>query len=226
MKQIAFLFLVTAYSLFLRPAEASGQGSFIAKKSTLSVVLDPGHGGRDSATRVDGFQEKHLVLSVSKEIFKYLDKEGFKVIMTRDTDEFISLSNRASITGDVFISLHANTVADTIGESVRSSIKGMEIYTSKLMENGPELLMKSKTLATVLKSELGLLQGIGLRGVKQKSLAVLDKNQSPAVLVELGFLSNKEDLAFLTNSDNYRQIAVAFVKALKAYQSLSAKNTY
>ena len=190
------------------------------------VVLDPGHGGRDSATRADGFQEKHLVLSIAKEVRNYLEEHGFEVIMTRDSDEFISLSDRAAIKGDVFISLHANTVADTIGESVRSSIKGMEVYTSKSMESGSEILDKSKALAGALQYELGFLQGIKLRGMKQKSLAVLNKNQSPAILVELGFISNKEDLAFLTNHDNYKQIAEAFVRAVKAYQMANGQSSF
>lgn len=183
------------------------------------VVLDPGHGGKDSVTRANGFYEKDIVLDIAKEIKDHLNKNGFEVIMTRESDEFISLSDRAAVSGDVFISLHANSVADTIGPSVRSMIKGMEIYTGKNSQNNSELKTRSKALASIFQIQLSALDGISSRGIKEKQLAVLTQNQSAAILIELGYLTNEEDLAFLTSKDNYKQIAEAFSKALKAYQS-------
>jgi N-acetylmuramoyl-L-alanine amidase len=183
----------------------------------LHVILDPGHGGRDSATRADGYQEKNIVLSIGTEIKNHLIKSGFKVTMTRETDQFISLSERAATKGDVFISLHTNTVADTIGLGIRSMIKGIEIYTSSTMVSGSDILDQSKMLATIFKEQLSEMGGIRMRGTKEKYLAVLAKNQSPAILIELGFISNPDDLAFLTNPANYKSIARAFDKALKVY---------
>lgn len=183
------------------------------------VVLDPGHGGRDSATRAGAISEKHLVLSIAKAVKTRLEQEGFDVVMTRERDEFVSLSQRALVKGDVFISLHANTVADTVGEGIRSMIKGMEIYTTNHMERSEEYSGKSKRLALAFQQQLAELRGINLRGIKEKSLAVLNQNQSPAILIELGFISNKEDLAFLINHLNYPNIASAFVKAIKIYRS-------
>jgi N-acetylmuramoyl-L-alanine amidase len=183
------------------------------------VVLDPGHGGKDSVTRSNGFYEKDIVLNIAKEIKDHLSKNGFDVIMTRESDEFIPLSERAVVRGDVFISLHANSVADTIGPSVRSMIKGMEIYTGKNMQSDNTLIARSKTLAAVFQEQLAGLEGISSRGIKEKQLAVLNQNQSAAILIELGYLTNEEDLAFLTNKENYKQIAEAFSRALKAYQS-------
>lgn len=185
------------------------------------IVLDPGHGGRDSVTRAEGVYEKDIVLTIAKEIRSHLEKNGFEVIMTRSTDEFVPLWERAMIKGDVFISLHANSVADTIGPSVRSMIKGMEIYTGKSSDVDTVLMNKTQILAAKFKEQLTGLQGINCRFVKQKSLAVLNKNRSAAILIELGFLTNPEDLAFLTNKNNYQQIADAFVNAIKAYQLAS-----
>ena len=183
------------------------------------VVLDPGHGGKDSATRAGAIYEKHLVLSIAKVVKTRLEQEGFDVVMTRDQDEFVPLSQRALVKGDVFVSLHANTVADTVGEGIRSMIKGMEIYTAKPVERGQDSPERSKLLAMAFKQQLSELRGINLRGIREKSLAVLNQNQSPAILIELGFISNQEDLAFLINHLNYPHIATAFVNAIKIYRS-------
>lgn len=212
---ILFLMSNTALAQSLQNQESNS----IGMSKAFRVVLDPGHGGKDSVTRAGGFYEKDIVLSIAKEIKDHLNKNGFEVIMTRESDEFISLSDRAAVSGDVFISLHANSVADTIGPSVRSMIKGMEIYTAKNTQNDSALIARSKFLATLFQRQLSDLEGINSRGIKEKQLAVLNQNQSAAILIELGYMTNEEDLAFLTKKENYQQIAEAFCKALKAYKS-------
>ena len=209
--RLALLLLLTANFV-------SGQSPPLQSK--FKVVLDPGHGGRDSVTRANGYSEKNIVLTIALEIKKQLQERGFDVVMTRDSDFFIALEDRAAIKGDLFISLHANSVADSIGPSVRTMIKGIEIYVDERMRNSLHL-EKSKSFASVLHKHLSLLQGIKPRsGVKQKPLAVLSSNQSPAVLVELGFLTNLEDLAFLTNEASYKKMATAFCEAIVAYRDL------
>ncbi len=180
--------------------------------TTLSVVLDPGHGGRDSVTRGGNVLEKNLVLDVSKEIKLKLLQEGFDVKMTREDDSYIPLPERATTQGDVFISIHANAVADSIGPSVRSMIKGMEIYVPLEANNRTILLAKA------LEQNLRLLKGISVRGIKKKSLAVLETNKSTAILIELGFLSNEDDLAFLTNKENQALIGQAFANGIKDFR--------
>ena len=181
---------------------------------SFKVVIDPGHGGRDSVTRAGNILEKNLVLDISLAIKEQLQKNGIEVVLTRETDEFLSLSSRAAIPGDIFVSIHANAVADSIGPSVRSMIKGMEIYTS-VSEN----LVKSTLLATAFKSHFSSLPGLSFRGIKRKKLAVLNRD-SPSILIELGFLSNEEDLAFLVNRSNHQQIAGAFIRAVKEYRKV------
>ena len=148
---------------------------------------------------------------------RILELAGYEVLMTRTNDEYISLSERTYIQGDVFISLHANMVADSIGPSVRSMIKGMEIYTSPSMKN-QKLVNESSLMAKSFEKNLKMLHGINVRGVKKKNLAVLDNNSSAAILIELGFLSNEEDLAFLSDKSNYVKIATAIKNAVKHYQ--------
>ena len=92
-----------------------------------TVVVDPGHGGRDpGATGVGGLREKDVNLSIAKRLAKRLEARGFKVVLTRKDDRSLSLEERTAIAesagGDVFISIHANS-------SRRSKTRGIEIYT-------------------------------------------------------------------------------------------------
>jgi N-acetylmuramoyl-L-alanine amidase len=97
-------------------------------------------------------------------------------------------------------------------------IKGIEIYSETNMTGGETLVKKSQLLATTFKSSLAALTGISLRAVKQKPLAVLRENRSPAILIELGYLSHPVDLDFLKDGNNDQQLAEAFFKALNAFQ--------
>jgi N-acetylmuramoyl-L-alanine amidase len=212
------IILRLALLLLLAASFVSGQSQPLQNK--FKVVLDPGHGGRDSVTKANGYSEKNVVLTVALEIKKQLQEKGLEVLMTRDSDVYITLEDRAALKGDLFISLHANSVADSIGPSVRTMINGIEIYVDGRMRNSLHL-QKSKSFASVLHKHLSQLQGIKPRsGVKQKPLAVLSNNQSPAVLVELGFLTNLEDLAFLTSEASCKKMATAFCEAIIAYRDL------
>ncbi|WP_207421300.1 N-acetylmuramoyl-L-alanine amidase family protein [Desertivirga brevis] len=214
-----FSFFLIFYLLIVGYYPSFGlQSKWEAPGPGLRVVLDPGHGGRDSATKVDSFYEKDVVLNIAHEVKAQLQARGHQVIMTRETDVFIPLTERAKVKGDIFISLHANTVPERIGPSVRSMIKGIEIFTEGNMPDAI-LIDKSKKLAGCLWNSLNDVEGMNVRGnVKQKSLAVLRYNSTPAVLIELGYLTNKEDLGFLTNLYCYKDIAAAICNALDEYR--------
>jgi N-acetylmuramoyl-L-alanine amidase len=92
-----------------------------------TVVVDPGHGGRDpGATGIGGLREKDVNLSIAKRLAKRLEGRGFEVVLTRDDDRSLNLEERTAIAesagGDVFISIHANA-------SRRAKTRGIEIYT-------------------------------------------------------------------------------------------------
>jgi len=92
-----------------------------------TIVVDPGHGGRDpGATGVGGIREKNVNLAIAKRLAKRLEERGFEVVLTRDRDQTLDLEERTAIAesagGDVFISIHANA-------SRRKNARGIEIYT-------------------------------------------------------------------------------------------------
>lgn len=185
----------------------------VGTKKKLKVVLDPGHGGKDNATRVAGIYEKDLTLEVAKEIRKVLQERGFKVILTRETDEFVSLYTRAKVQGDIFISLHANSIPN--GNMNRN---GMEIHVGSTMDQGSPLLNRSVRLAQVFHNELRKMDDIQLNeAIFKQSLVVLRANVSPAILVELGYMSHPDDLKFMTDKSSQRKIADAFAEAISAY---------
>jgi len=215
-KLLPVFFCLFLSSLFLTKVLGSDLAG--VKPGRFRVVLDPGHGGRDSATKAEGFYEKDVVFNIALETKKQLEAKGFEVILTRTDDTFIPLTDRPKIKGDAFISLHANTVPERIGPSVRSMIKGIEIFTESTMSD-TKVLEESKLLASHLWNSLNDVEGMNVRGnVKQKPLAVLRNNESPAVLIELGYLTNKEDLAFLTDRYCYQRIADALCSAIEEYR--------
>lgn len=174
------------------------------------VVIDPGHGGQDpGAVSNDGVKEKDVVLSVGLELAKLLQKEGYKVVMTRDADYYITLSDRAQLANnlqaDAFISIHVNA-------AVNSTAKGIETFyhytpqdwrSSILAPNLQQALMES------LKSQN--------RGVKQADFHVVRETTMPSVLVELGFISNNEDKSMMINPSFPLQTAEALLKGITTF---------
>ena len=98
-------------------------------RSHRLVVIDAGHGGHDSGAQCAGKQEKDLVLQVVKKLYSAFKREGYRVYLTRGSDRFLTLGQRTQIAdkkdADVFISIHANAIAD---KSRFESVEGIETY--------------------------------------------------------------------------------------------------
>lgn len=158
-----------------------------------TIVIDAGHGGHDSGARSRrGTLEKDVNLAVARRLERNMRLAGFRTVMTRNSDTFIPLQQRTRISNAqrnaIFVSLHFNW-------SPRSSIRGVESYY-----HDPY----GRSLAQVVQREL---RAAGLspdRGVKHARFHVLRHNRNPAVLLELGFLSNRREDA-LARSPAYRQ---------------------
>ena len=156
-----------------------------------TIVIDPGHGGKDPGATGGGVREKDIALNVAKKIGAFLEAKGCTVMFTRETDIFVELSDRArmanSANANLFVSVHCNSVRDN------ARATGMEVYHYTRASEA------SKRAACVIYDKLLPVCGLRGRGVKAKDLAVLRETAMPAVLVELGFISNPNDRAKLTN---------------------------
>lgn len=173
------------------------------------IVLDAGHGDHDSgAVGVTGKLEKDLNLSLILKVEALLKKvSGVKVVLTRDDDTFVTLTDRAKIANelgaDVFISIHAN--------SASSSASGTETYYYKNQD---------KALATIIHKHLVSATGFKDRKVKPGNLSVLRNTKMPASLLEIGFLSNKTEEAAMFEEDFQNRVAQGIVDGIKEYLNL------
>lgn len=198
-----------------------------------TVVIDPGHGGKDGGTRsvVNGQLEKHYTLDWGLRLYWLLATNGWKVILTRTNDVDMSLAERVAVAeeanADLFLSLHFNS-----GLANRE-LNGVETYCltptglpSSLVRDYeddvtqvyPNNAYDDRNFQTALRLHRGLLQWTGAadRGVRRaRFMGVLRGQNRPAVLIEGGYLSNPRE-ATLISTPAYRQsLAVALAKALE-----------
>lgn len=194
-------------SEYLKDYNSSNSGSNLVPSKTLyskvKVVVDAGHGGTDPGAVGNGYKEKDIVLSISQKVNNKLKSLGFKTVMTRNTDTYITLSNRYSIANnnkaDLFVSVHAN--------SSTSSASGVET-----------LYKNSKTFANLIQNEMIKETGAKSRGLKYRSdLAVLNGTKMPSALVEVGFISNATEASKIGNNAYQEKLAVGIVNGIAKY---------
>ncbi|HMG88823.1 MAG TPA: M56/M15 family metallopeptidase [Chryseolinea sp.] len=175
----------------------------------LVIVVDAGHGGNDQGvSAVGGLTEKELTLSIARRIQQAGEARNVKVILTRTDDQALSLADRIQISNrhnaDLFISIHANFNAQNTAAS------GIEAVISEQNAKFEE----SKAWSDKLVKELTGLSGVNVNSVMTADFYVLSKNSIPAVLLELGYLSNKTDIAYLADQKNQELISQRIISAI------------
>ncbi|ANU23565.1 SH3 domain-containing protein [Planococcus donghaensis] len=183
--------------------------TIVRKKGTLNgltIVLDPGHGGNDGGTvGVRKTQEKELTLKTAEILSHHLNAAGAEVVMTRQSDTYVDLRTRVSGShqagADAFISIHYDATDD-------SSVSGFTSYYQHDYQ---------KELAEYLNAELGKKLTLHDRGVQHGNYLVLRENKQPAVLVELGFLSNFNEERVLTSKQFREQAALGLYTGIINY---------
>lgn len=176
-------------------------------KGRVVVLIDPGHGGKDpGAIGLGGLQEKNVILPISKQIVEILKKQGVQVVLTRDSDYFVDLAPRVAIAervdADLFVSIHANAMPAN-----RSDISGLETY---YFSSGERL---ARTI------HASVLQNVNVRDrrVRKARFYVLRKSSMPSVLVEVGFVTGREDSPRLGTSAYQNQMADAIARGILQY---------
>ena len=185
------------------------------------IVIDPGHGGRDPGAQYGGLQEKSLNLDIALRLKKTLSTKGCKVILTRETDKdfftpgFVQgrMAKRAELNqriglatannADLFISLHANSFPQ------RSSY-GMETYYH--LKSAP-----GKALAERIQNRLLTVQKDNKRQAKAGDYYLINQTKMPAVIVEVGFISNPRERAMLSKDAYKDSIATAIAEGIEEY---------
>src|SRR6059058_4265922 len=226
---------------FTRPTEPGPPQEEVAPLRTL--VLDAGHGGHDSgAVGPTGLLEKELVLDVTRRAAKLAEERlGVKVLLTRDADAFVALRDRTSFANraraDLFVSIHANAhrQAMTDGEArqVAAQENGVVQLESPAGRGGAtkdivktilwdlaqsEFQTESSRLAEIVHDSMTQSLRIGNRGVKQAAFYVLGGAAMPAILIEIGFLTNPKAERRLKEASYRDEIARAIVAGLAEYK--------
>jgi len=190
-----------------------------------TVFLDPGHGGSETGAAYFGVKEKDLNLTVSLMVKQKLEKLGYNVIISRTNDKYIDLYDRARMANasgaDIFVSIHHNALGNSGAYGIESyHYKYDPDYPSKInqaMHNDPERMRNSIKLTAAIHSELIEDTGAYDRGVRSESFAVIRETTMPATLLELGFMSNANEIKQLTNRAYQNTLAEAIAQGIDDY---------
>ncbi|MBM6690504.1 N-acetylmuramoyl-L-alanine amidase [Fusobacterium mortiferum] len=213
-------------------------------KKQYTIAIDAGHGGKDpGAIGFNKYYEKNIALAVAKYLRDDLKKD-FNIVMTRDSDVFVTLGERPRIANrakaDMFISIHVNS-------AVKNTLSGMEVFyfskksspyaeriaafensvgdkygekTSNIVQIMGELAYKKNqeiSIGFAKKTSAALAKGLGMkdRGIHGANFAVLRGFNGPGVLVELGFINNKDDINKLINANSQKKMAQEIAKMVR-----------
>ncbi len=245
---------IVLYLFFFSPLQVSGQNG----TKITTIVIDPGHGGKDPGASGKHSEEKNITLAVALKFGHDIREhmKDVKVVFTRTTDRFIPLYERAKIASDhhadLFVSIHCNSNpshgpygAETYVMGLSKTRENMDVAEKEnkaiLYEdnrsskydgfnlNSPQsyinlslfqnvYLKQSLQFAHDVEQELKSAAGMRERGVYQAGFLVLWQTTMPSVLVELGFLSNPRDEAYLMSKKGQANLAYGLYLAFKKYK--------
>jgi len=175
--------------------------------SRIVVMVDPGHGGKDpGAVGIGGLREKDVILPIAQEVAALLEKQGVQAVLTRNSDYFVDLAPRVTmaerVNANLFVSIHANAISLS-----RPDVNGLETY----------YFSSGQRLAQTIHNNILQTVTIQDRGVRRARFYVLRKTSMPAVLVEVGFVTGRDDSAKLNDPNHRSQTAQAIARGILQY---------
>src|SRR5881275_506724 len=195
------------------------------------VILDPGHGGQDSGAMADNVLEKDLTFDVAQRVARLLGAQGISTLLTRTGDSYVSLSERAQLinraNNAIVVSIHFD-------DGPRPDVSGIETYFAaqqatgvatiaswlpflqKIANNQPNV--ESQSLAQFIQQQLVAHTQAVNRGTKAEQFYVLANVRHPAVLVEGGFLTGKNDIGKLAEANYREQLAMGIADGILKYR--------
>lgn len=220
------------------------------------VVIDAGHGGKDSGALGANIYEKEVTLAAAKALKDRLERTGrFQVVLTRETDTFVPLESRVQIArradADLFISLHADSGPDatTRGASVytlsekgadrvgrvlekddwlmKANLPGRDRAVSQILLDLSQRATKNRSaaFAQLLLANVGEETPLLRRSHRDAGFIVLLAPDVPAVLLEMGFITNPEDEAFLSAKASRARLVDAVADSIEAYFSSGVRKS-
>lgn len=182
------------------------------------IIVDAGHGGHDGGAVANDVVEKNLALDLARRLKRELEAAGLRVRMTRDTDVFLSLEERAALTGrlkaSAFVSVHLNT------DGEGSAAEGIETYfadSKPLSARQNSAPRTSADFAEQVQRMVCASTKAQNRGTKARGYAVISQASCPAVLVECGFITNAEEAARLKRADYGDKVATGIAQGVAVF---------
>ena len=177
-------------------------------RGRLTAVIDAGHGGRDpGAVGIGGLREKDINLAISRQVADILERQGVQTVLTRSDDREIDLAPRVQIAeranANLFVSIHSNAISLS-----RPDVNGAETYYSS---------STGRALAQSIQSSIVQSTGMNDRGVRTANFYVLRNTSMPSVLVEVGFVTGRDDAARLRDPAFQTRMAEAIARGILNY---------
>ncbi len=177
----------------------------LRKDNKKYIVIDAGHGGSDCGAIRGNINEKEITLDIAKRVEKLLTKKGYAVTMTRTTDATVSLQERVDISEaimpDIFVSIHVNS-------SNSETPSGLETHYYKDNSLGLAKCVHASMLNNINSND---------RGLFKSKFYVINHTTAPAILVEIGFLSNPKERSQLITESRKDATAKAIVEGIDEY---------
>jgi N-acetylmuramoyl-L-alanine amidase len=177
----------------------------------MKIVIDAGHGGKDSGALGENLKEKDVVLNIAHHLAMILKKYNIESVMTRRNDIFLSLAERCDIANkenaDLFISIHCNSYNKT-ASGIETYCFKKESEAGKLAQDAQDAMMK------IFPTHID-------RGVKEAGFYVLKNTNMPAILVECEFIDSMSD--FLRKDGTQYKFAIAIANGILKYKNIEIK---
>jgi N-acetylmuramoyl-L-alanine amidase len=218
---LPLLALVVA-AFTLRPASNRDVIPVDPKAGVFTVVIDAGHGGHDAGVRSSDSKltEKELALAIAQQIRDLNTDPSLNIVLLREKDEYQPLKEKVekaiALKPDAFVSIHINGASEQGKGADRS---GIEVF---LGTKNKRILGSSAQLGSMITGSMtGLYPTLDTLRTRSHSIYVLDAPQIdyPAAIVEVGYLTNPKDRAFITNPENQAAVARGILKALAGFRT-------
>jgi len=178
-----------------------------AQQHQRTIVIDAGHGGKDPGNTQEGLFEKDLTLQMAEAFREAAEEKDYQVILLRENDEFMSLNDRIEKINEIqpylVLSLHANATKN-------SNKQGIEIYFAE----DEDLNETNSNFISKLSYNLAIQTKYKDVKIKSGNFKILRESNSPALMIEFGFMSNPEDLAYIKSKKGQQEIVKALAASL------------
>ncbi len=185
-----------------------GLFAFKSLETKKVIVIDAGHGGDDSGASIEGLQEKMITETIAKKI-KSQNKDGnLEIVLIREGDHFMELSERVSIINNLnpnlVISLHVNS-----NSNIKANGVGAYVPSNK------KLYDQSKEIAEIVVDKLASTGNLKKRNVSEAPFYILKNSNCPTMTLEVGYLSNQNDRNYISSEKGQDEIAAKILEAVK-----------